>query len=279
MNADEIRQKSIVEYLSKMGHKPSPKTSGKYWWFNSPLRTEGNPSFTVNKATNKWQDRGTGKHGSIIDLVMELENKTFIEACNFLSADNISIKKYQPISVPKCSIDIIEVNDLTDERLLDYMRGRKISDKISKMYCKEIYYYYVKENVNDQKVLSGIGFKNNMGGYEIRSSFDKTSTPPPSFSKIKGDSERYVLFEGFISFLSALEHYKIEKFKYDTYILNGVGRMNLLLPFLKEKTGYFYTDNDKPGDDVIKDLKGRDMRDTYKGYNDFNDLLCKKKIS
>lgn len=279
MDASILRQKDIVEYLAKIGHKPSKKKSGKYHWFCSPLRAERKPSFTVNKGTNKWVDRGTGEHGSIIDLVMELEGLSFKEACSFLEDERVPLKRFEPIEVPECSIDIVEIKDLRDIRLLEYMRNRKISDHISKMYCKEIYYYYTDEDANSVKVLCGIGFKNIMNGYEIRNGFDKTSTPPPSFTKIKGNTERYVLFEGFISYLSALEYYKIEKFKYDAYILNGTGRMNLLLPFLEEKKGYFYTDNDKAGSDVIKGLEGKDMRKTYSGYNDFNDLLCGKRIS
>jgi hypothetical protein len=276
MDASVIRDKSIVEYLSSMGHKYTRMTA-KYYWYNSPLRTEGKPSFSVNRNTNKWIDRGANKHGSIIDLVMELERLDFKEACQFLSNERVSIKKFESVKVPKCSIEVLEVKEITDLRLISYISERCIYFNLANKYCKEVYYYYVKEDPTDQKILTGIGFQNNMGGYDIRSSFDKTSTAPKSFTKIDGDSSRYVLFEGFFSFLSALEHYKIDSFKYDTYILNGTGNINVLRPFLEDKQGWFYTDNDDAGSKVIEGLKGRDMRHVYKDYNDFNDLLCRKK--
>ena len=57
---EEVKQVDLVEYLEKLGHQPK-KIRGNDYWYLSPLRTETEPSFKVNRKLNAWYDHGMGK--------------------------------------------------------------------------------------------------------------------------------------------------------------------------------------------------------------------------
>jgi len=268
-----IRSKSIQDYLASVGVKPSTLTS-KYVWYNSPLRAESHPSFTVNRETNRWKDRGSDKKGSLIDLVMELNNCNLKQACEIILGSPAEV--HVPEKVPKISIDIIQTFPLKDEGLLQYMRGRGIPDVLSQRYCEEVYFFFPKEN-EEPYVLYGIGFKNDLGAYEIRSKYFKFATSPKCFTTIPGDKSKYYMFEGFINFLSALAYYGVEQPAYETFVLNGCGNLGLCLPFIDGRQGLIYSDLDPAGDKVVLETGGEDRRGVYQGANDFNDFLTHKK--
>lgn len=270
-NLSDIRDRSITEYLKLQGYSPV-RVTDKNTWYNSPLRSEDHPSFVVSNDKNRWKDMGNQKKGSLIDLVMELENVGLREACEILGANDRLIK-HIPTKVPRVSIDLVDVMPLKDEYLLSYMRGRHIPDEITKMYCEEVYYTYPKKDTSEQRIVRAVGFKNNLGGYELRSSIQKVCVGTKCFTTIPGDTRKYMLFEGFTSFLSALVHYKVDKPKWETFVLNGAGLLNITLPFLDGREGFIYSDNDKAGDEIYKTLGGKDMRYVYEGQNDMNDFL------
>lgn len=56
------------------------------------LRNEKEPSFSINLENNLWYDFGTGEGGSVIDLLMKLENITLGEAIKQL-ADEFGIEE------------------------------------------------------------------------------------------------------------------------------------------------------------------------------------------
>lgn len=53
--------------------------------FKCPLHNERTASFVWYKDQNSWHCYGCGKGGSVIDLIMEMENLNFIDACRRLS--------------------------------------------------------------------------------------------------------------------------------------------------------------------------------------------------
>ncbi|KAA6304082.1 DNA primase, partial [termite gut metagenome] len=83
MALQDIKQISIREYFGGLGIMPQRenKQQGMYC---SPLRTENHPSFKVDYHLNLWRDFGSGEGGSIIDLVMKMENISFHEAASKL---------------------------------------------------------------------------------------------------------------------------------------------------------------------------------------------------
>ena len=79
MALSEIKQISIREYLKNMGILPT-KNFGYYGMYLCPFREDHNTSFKVDYRQNIWYDFGTNEGGSIIDLVMKLDDCTFQEA-------------------------------------------------------------------------------------------------------------------------------------------------------------------------------------------------------
>gem|GEM_PF-4687033 len=49
-------------------------------WFHSPTRREKTPSFKVDLNKNLWYDFGIGEGGTLIDLVIKLNNYSVPEA-------------------------------------------------------------------------------------------------------------------------------------------------------------------------------------------------------
>lgn len=67
LTIEELRQRDLIEYLSKLGFEPV-KIRGFNYWYLSPLRNEKTPSFKVNTKLNRWYDLGLAKGGNIIDF-------------------------------------------------------------------------------------------------------------------------------------------------------------------------------------------------------------------
>jgi DNA primase len=119
-NSDYI---SIKQYLDNKGIHPV-KDRGYYGMYLSPLRNDSNPSFKVDYDKDLWYDFGADDGGSIVDLVMKLENCSLAEA--FRQLENsfsfhrndtpavspkptnrepvLSITDIRPLSILLCSI-------------------------------------------------------------------------------------------------------------------------------------------------------------------------------
>jgi DNA primase len=78
-----IKDINIKQYLNKKGINPK-RDFQYYGMYCSPFREDVNASFKVDYRLNIWYDFGTGDGGSIIDLVMKMENCSFHEAANKL---------------------------------------------------------------------------------------------------------------------------------------------------------------------------------------------------
>lgn len=275
---EQARNISIVEYLDKCGYQATNK-HGKFRSYYSPIGKESNPSFKVNTAKNRFCDYHSNKSGSILDLVIELEPmvSTLTEAADFLLADNtVKIGRYMPPKIEKKGLEIISVEDIKSQNLIDYfVDGRKIDINVLMKYCKEVSFSF-PYGKRPNRIYRAVGFENSMGGFELRSSFMKVASAPKSFSKINGikKTDTVNITEGFVDFLSALSYFKIEAFKNTTYILNGVGQINVLKPLLQGKKINYFGDSDKAGDEVLGELANvTDYRSIYEFYNDFNSYI------
>lgn len=272
---DEIKKLSIVDFLAKSGLKPR-RSSGKWVFFFSPFREESKPSFAVNTVKNTWYDFGTEDYGSIIDLAMKLNGSSFKETIKFFKNPFMIIEENVKPVITKPGIEIIDFKELLSDKHIEYLISRKVNPQIARLYCHEVSFRFPYGK--SQRTYSCIGFKNDLGGYELRNSFFKVSSAPKCYTTIPGENVRVNLFEGFMDYLSALTYYKKKKFKNKTYVLNGVGQIGSLLPMLEGKIVNVFLDNDAAGDAVVEKLKTagveyEDFRDIYEWYNDFNAFI------
>lgn len=274
MELSEAKHISITNYLIQRGYRWVKKTN-KNTSFLSPFRSENSASFVVDNYENSFCDYGNGKHGDIISLVMELDKVSFKEALNILSGTECKKKFFEPKEKKK-SVEIISAKPVTT--LMSYMTEKRgIKKELVDMYCKQVTYSFPNGRFPN-RTYEAIGFENSLGGYELRNEKIKISTDAKSYSVFKKGGDVNI-FEGFIDFLSALQYFSVMEFKNTTYVLNGVGMLNVILPFLKGKVNCF-VDNDKAGDEVIRKcteagLEVNDCRNYYEFANDFNGLYEK----
>jgi hypothetical protein len=199
----ELKKMDLVDYLETLGYIPQ-KIKGNDYWYLSPLRQEKTASFKINRRLNLWYDHGIGEGGSLIDFVMAYFNCTVRELVSqvasrqnlklsFERAQN-GIQKEYPEKEGK--IGILDARPIKSISLKEYLKLRKIPFEIAIQYCVEVDFKLYG------KTYTTLGFKNNSGGYELRSPAFKGSSAPKTVTYLEGDGAELAVFEGLFSFLS-----------------------------------------------------------------------------
>lgn len=283
MNCEQANQLDLSEVLRALGHIPV-KVRGNDHWYHSPLHKDNTPSFKVNSAKNTWYDFGLGKGGTVVDLVSAMYNCDIAETLQKLEAlslnPNLSFppQKISPESDTP-AIKILSLREkITDPGLLEYLHSRNISILVAELYCKQVSY-----QARGQDYVA-IGFKNNSGGFELRSAGFKGSTSPKFVSYLNRESNGVAVFEGFFDFLSyetlaQKGAIKIHDPAPDILVLNSLSfftRSQLLME--KHERIHLFLDNDQAGQKCTKELQQRtekviDERSLYKGFKDLNEWL------
>lgn len=279
---------NMVDFLTKLGYHGIMRGSNMF--YNSPLRDERTPSFSVHPTENLWKDFGDGRAGNIIDFgalkfgsVSKFYDELRKHYPNLFNGshpllvkdvtpnpDNSEKKRHSEIQ-----IKVTGVRSLYSYPLLRYLHERRIPQEIAVQYCKEVT-YEVKG-----KTYYAIGFKNDEGGYALRNKHMKQATVPNSHTLINNSAKDLVVFEGFFDFLSYKTMYHNQAQRQENYlILNSTSFFNKCLPIMQEYDKVrLFLDNDKTGDTNIKNAlkldkaKFSDERALYKNYNDLNAML------
>jgi hypothetical protein len=79
MKSTDINRFPIREYLAGLNIYPA-KERGYYGMYHSPFREDNNASMKVDYDKNLWIDYGSNEGGTLIDLVMRIENCSAGEA-------------------------------------------------------------------------------------------------------------------------------------------------------------------------------------------------------
>lgn len=267
---------TIRQYLENRGITPV-KDRGYYGMYYSPSRKDTNPSFKVDYGKDLWHDFGTNEGGSIVDLLMKLENYSLSEALQKLD-DSFSFHRDTPVipSIPReqeSAIKIQNVIPLAHPALLDYLKERGIDKATAKHYCSEIHYSIAG------KPYFAIGFRNDAGGWELRNRNFKGSSTPKNITTINNGSDTVMVFEGFIDFLSYLSLKGNPSPAINTAVLNSVTGLQKAIPFLQShRTVHTFLDNDEAGQRSLASLRELlsssdvvDQSSFYRNYKDLND--------
>jgi hypothetical protein len=283
LSLEKVKAMDMVSYLSDLGFEPCKISHDEYWYL-SPLRNERTASFKINRSINRWYDHGMGKGGSLIDFGMLYFNCSFGDFLNGHCRDiplRHSIVPIQNISGENQSkIIILEEKPLESLSLLHYLRQRKIPLGIAREYCSEVSY-----GINDHRYY-GIGFKNDLGGFEIRNPYFKASSSPKGITTGEHTSKEVLVFEGFMDFLS----YKslpgeLKNQKESFVVLNSLSFLEKALPFMeKHKIVRLYLDRDEPGQKFTTlalswGSKYKDQSVLYKECKDLNEWIIKSEKS
>ena len=157
----DIKLIPIRNFLAQRGITPKQENS-RYGFYLSPLREEQDASFKVDYAQNLWYDFGTGRGGSIIDLVMEIEKCNFQQAVERLRNDNIltsTLVTSQTLHTLPNRLQVLGDYPLRHPALINYLDSRAIdTSSIAKKFCREVHYLVGGHN------YFAIGFRNDYGG-------------------------------------------------------------------------------------------------------------------
>ena len=194
---NDLKNISIRQFLSQRGIQPKYERNG-YGMYLSPLQEERTPSFKVDYVQNLWYDFGLGEGGTLLTLVMRLERCDSREAIRRLQngekrdAGSASLSPgvgerptaggplpvLRPAAVP--ALRILSDAPLRHPALVGYLASRGIAQRIAAGYCREVRY-----EVNGRAFFA-VGFRNDAGGWELRSERFKGGSSPKYITTLKG---------------------------------------------------------------------------------------------
>lgn len=272
----QIKRLSIRDYLSRRGIRPA-RENDRCGFYLSPLRSEHMPSFKVDYVLNLWYDFGTDKGGSIIDLVMGLENCDKSQAIRLLDNGEISPVVVAPASATPVvpALRILAHTPLQHAALIGYLKGRGIDPAIAAVYCRQVRYA-----VGGREFFA-IGFHNDTGGYELRSEHFKGGSSPKHITTLDNDADTCIAFEGFMDFLSYLTLKRAKQLRIDAVVLNSVVNVGKAIPFMqRHRAVHMFFDNDEAGrrataqvQQLAPTVEVVDQSPLYRNHNDLNDYL------
>ena len=288
-----LQSVSIVEIMAHMGKNLYNK-KGLYY---SPFRDESTPSFHIDAATNRWYDFGTSEGGGLFEFVCRIAGITRGEVFDWRarfrsmipeSGYREVIEKAKKVKPSRIIVDSASHN-FTRHKLVEYAQARAVTKEILERYCEEVLYHI---DAYPQKQYFAIGFRNNDGGYVLRSSLTKkctssamTTLDPQGCLTDKVTGDKVLVFEGFMDFLSWISSVQQDTPQYDCCILNSVSNIEKALPWITaHKNIAAFMDNDEAGRNTLQkiienvpDDAGKvcvyDMAKLYEGYNDLNEKL------
>ncbi|XHR94254.1 toprim domain-containing protein [Mucilaginibacter sp. UC70_90] len=278
LTCTEVREWDMVQYLSGLGFEPQ-KIKGNNYWYCSPLRNENTPSFKIDISRNRWKDFGHGNGGSLIDFGILYFNCSVGDFLKLLEGDfsfqRLVLNRERIIGARADKIVIKEVLDLQHPALLQYLQSRSIPFALAKQYCSQVHYE------NGGRPFFAVGFRNDNGGYELRSRFFKGSSAPKTLTLFGSGNDNINVFEGFTDFLSHLVLFP-GPIQTDYLVLNSLSFLEKALPVLSGYTHIrLFLDHNPAGREKTRIAKAAlksciDSSSLYTGFEDLNDYLCNK---
>ena len=289
---NDLKNISIRQFLARRGILPKYERNG-YGMYLSPLREERTPSFKVDYVRNLWYDFGLGEGGTLLTLVMRLERCDSREAVRRLQngekrdagsaslspsvGERPAVGGPSPVvrlaAVP--ALRILSDDPLRHPALIGYLVSRGIVPSVAAAFCREVRY-----EVNGRAFFA-VGFRNDAGGWELRSPQFKGSSAPKSITTFDRHGDTALLFEGFFDLLSYLTLQHKATPTADTAVLNSVVNLPRALPFLaRHTTIHAFLDNDEAGRLTLERLRSAlpgatviDRAESYRAHKDLNESL------
>ena len=258
------------------------RTTGKYKYYPAVWRGEKNASICIDTSQNTWQDfggSGAGRGGDPIRLIEIWDRKSAFDAAQYLLSHRFINKTEKSSGQAELkfddSVDRKFIGDYPIDNIqLDYLvKERKIRRETAQKYTRKVFY-----QLGSKKVFA-VGFRNDKGGWELRTNKFKITLGEKWFTTIPGRNKRnqLIVFEGFMDFMSALDLHQADFFEADCIVLNSLAMIEKL-DFTKYEKVWLALDNDQAGEDATRLLMSKyphmkDLRSDFNGYKDFNEKL------
>lgn len=299
-------QIDLESYLASLGHYPSSK-KGSDIWYVSPFHEERTPSFKIDSRHQIWYDHSMGVGGDLVDFGIKYHGCSYAELLqkfkDFLSfqpqQSQLIERKRSDGNTGKASTEDARKLIITDERpifkyyLKSYLSERCIPLDLAKVYLSEV--DFINKSAKDpNKVYTTLGFKNDKGGYELRSKNFKGSSMPKAttfISNLPGEISKTIpnkeqsiaVIEGSFSFLSFKVlwfHNKLDTPLPDNFlILNSLSFFRKSFEFMEGfGATMLFLDNDPRGKSATAEALERkknyiDYSTCCGNHDDLNKLL------
>lgn len=288
LTCNQAKVLPMVDYLATIGIRPH-LIRGNDHWYISPFRDERTPSFKIDRKLNLWYDHGEGKGGNLIDFGTRYFKCSVADLLNRLTTYKLNFS-FQPPSHPgqlatappalagekkdpaASKIVVLSDRQLSAPPLIDYLESRHIPLEIARKYCREVdFLLYGRQH-------TVIGFRNDAGGYELRSADFKGSSSPKGITFFDHGQKEVAVFEGFFNYLSfrAMDG----KATTNILVLNSLSFFDRSRQIMdRHHQVKLYLDRDKSGirctRQAIKwdDKKYIDQSQLYHPYKDLNDWI------
>jgi len=238
-------------------------------WFNNPFNggDERTASTKVDVHRNIWYSHSEGIGGNNIDFLMKFLGTSELATVLDWAGERKNILSFQQQTVldsqhagqteKDTGYTILSVKPLENKALLAYLSNeRKIDPNIARALCKEIYYRTAKG-----QTYFAVCSANDSGGFELRNPYDKRSLMTKDITTVNNGSDRVLLFEGFMDWLSFLTLMKMANRPFpstDYCILNTTANLKRSFPFLEQhKNIISYLDTDESGTKAYRNLEIR----------------------
>lgn len=289
MNIQDIKRTPIPSIMEKYGH-PIAKRGGDALFYFAPWREECIASVKVSIRHNLFIDFGDEKRcGSVIDLVMNLENCSFTDAAKKLEQMSEITAPIEQPNIPIIQVDLAAnpsflingESDLTDKELLYYVsKERGIPLDIAQKYLREL---EIEHRIFHKKQVV-LGMKNNSGSWEVRGKNGnfKSCVGHKDFTFFEEESDKVLAVEGMFDLLSAITlGQKLFSEKVNYLVLHSLNNLDRAIPkMLGHRKIFLALDLDFPGRIKTKNLiesdsKFVDLSHRYqiKDGKDLNDFL------
>jgi hypothetical protein len=287
-----ISVKDYFFYLMERGKVDFEKKSGGEFYFKT-----GTQKFSVSD--KGYFDFKSNQGGQIIKAVMEMEGMKWKEALDFLQKfsgtnyDHLSTKiAEEHKSMEDNRYNLTAIMRPNNYAILEYYHSRGIDEETVKNHLKQIH-YQIRTQGQDFHFF-GVGLKNNSGGWDIRSTTDKTKLGTSDISEAGNpNSEKIVVFEGMSDMLAFIQKGKDEGHTSEPdrlICLNSANNVQKFIEQFQYFKGKIYTclDADEKGETATRQIKqffpsAIDLREHYGihqgrgGSKDFNEVLMKEK--
>lgn len=285
MTCDELKRIPLLSILNHL-RIPCTKMNSREAWLRNPFNggNEKTASTKVDIHRNIWYSHSEGLGGNNIDFLMKFLDTDNIstvldwadERKNIFSFHQQTILDKVPMvqNENEQSYTIISIKPLGNRALTDYLTDvRKIDLEIARAYCQEIYYRTAKG-----QNFFAICFRNDIGGYELRNSYDKRSLLTKGITTIDNGAKDVILLEGFTDLLSFMTLKKNAGKPYlniDFCILNTTANLQKAYPFLQRHTRITsYLDADASGIKSYQILQNQ-FEKTHTVKNGMEELLSR----
>lgn len=317
MRTQDAKRIHLKDLLSTLGVEPEYQNRGE-WWYCSPFRQEEKASFKVSRDGKAFYDHGAGVGGNILTFVCvyyglheqdisgalgKLDALSIVHATSLGDPSSPSAQSslwenahQRAINARRAAkagsgrvepqqdndgITITKIQPLQSLGLIRYLEQRGIEKATAQPFIQEMHYR------RGDKPYYSLAFASRSGGYELRNPYFKGAQGRKDITIVNEGSRagECAVFEGFMDFLSWLQHTGKTKPEMPVVILNSTGMRKRAVEAIQAvgvETVHLYPDHDESGRDLVRYMQEQlqgctiiDQSHLYAADHDYNAFLLR----